>query len=343
MSLIKYLPLVFILLIFSCKNKDKSKGPKPSPPVVVDVLVARPQQIDNDLEVNGTVIANEFVELRPEISGRLTYLNVPEGNYVTQGTVIARINDADLRAQLSKIKAQLSLAEKTVDRYRQLLDINGINQSDYDVAVNTVSSYKADLAYTQAQLDKTVIRAPFSGTVGLKQVSMGAYVTSSNVIATIQQTDKVKIDFTLPDIYSGIVEKGTEVSIVSTDSTTDKSLKAQVIAIEPQVIVSSRSLKVRALLENKTVHPGSFVKVIVDAGTDNNAILVPTSAIIPNDKNKQLVVVKNGKSEFVTVKTGLRLEDKVAIVEGLAEGDSVVVTGVLFAKKGAIVKVRSAK
>ena len=168
-------------------------------------MVAKPRPISNQIEANGSVMANEYVELHPEISGRIVYLNVPEGGSVTKGAVIARINDADLQATLEKSRAQLELYQKSEERAHRLLDINGINQSDYDLAVSNVNSTKADIDYTQAQLDKTVIRAPFDGVVGLRQVSPGAYVTPANIIATVQQLDKIKVDFTLPEQYAGII------------------------------------------------------------------------------------------------------------------------------------------
>src|SRR5437868_6430309 len=132
------------LLFFSCKDKPKTPKPRETPPPVVDVIIASPQQVTNSIEVNGTVLANEYVELHPEVSGRITYLNVKEGDHIEKGSIIARINDADLAAQLQKSKVQLEIAEKTEERYKKLLDINGINQSDYDAALNTVQGLRAD-------------------------------------------------------------------------------------------------------------------------------------------------------------------------------------------------------
>ena len=195
--------MVFFVLYFltACKGKPETNVPKQLPPTVVDIIVVSPQALTNAIEANGSVVANEYVELHPEVSGRLTYLNVPEGSHVSQGTLIARINDADLQAQMAKSKVQLDLAQKTEERYKQLLAVNGINQSDYDNALNQVNGLKADIQYTQTLIDKTVIKAPFSGVVGLRQISPGAFVTPSSVIATIQQLDKIKIDFTLPEQY----------------------------------------------------------------------------------------------------------------------------------------------
>jgi membrane fusion protein (multidrug efflux system) len=332
-------------LIFSyCKNKPtasaNTKSEKTIP--IVDVIIAAPQTITNVIEANGTVIAEEYVELRPEISGRLTYLNVPEGKNIAKGTVIARVNDADLRAQMAKSKVQLDLAQTTVDRYKKLLDINGLNQADYDAAVNQVNSLKADIVYTQALVDKTVIRAPFGGVAGLRGISPGAYVSPSTVIATLQQTNQVKIDFTLPDVYGNVIKKGMLVT-VEVDAASKDIRKAIIVATEPGANTDTRNLKVRALLQGGTANPGAFVKVHIDAGQSRTSIKVPTNCIIPDDKNNQVVLVKNGMASFVNIKTGIREASTVEVVQGIKAGDSVVVTGVLFARPKNPVQVRSVK
>ncbi|MFT3823754.1 MAG: efflux RND transporter periplasmic adaptor subunit [Chitinophagaceae bacterium] len=334
--------LLALFTIAGCKEKKTASQPKSAAPPVVDVIVAAPQSVSVGVEANGTVIANEFVELRPEVSGRLIYLNVPEGSFVQAGTVIARVNDADLKAQLEKTKVLLDLAQKTEERYKKLLAVNGLNQSDYDVVQNQVSGYKADIAYTQALIDKTVVKAPFSGVVGLKQVSPGAFVTTASIIATMQQVNKTKIDFTLPEEYSNIVRKGGLVDIVL-DSDKAARRKARIIAIEPQVNQATRNLVVRAILEQGTANPGSFAKVYLTSQVNKNAIMVPTNCIIPDDKNKQLVLVKDGKAVFANVETGIREANNVEVVKGVNPGDSIVVTGVLFARPKAVVKVRNVK
>ncbi|MDP4130750.1 MAG: efflux RND transporter periplasmic adaptor subunit [Bacteroidota bacterium] len=337
------LGVLFILSLFSaCKNKQDLSKKKPEADIYVDALIASSQPITNTIEVNGTVVANEYVELHPEASGRITYLNVPEGKRIAAGTVIACINNADLEAQLNKSKVQLDLAEKTEERNKQLLAVNGINQSDYDISLNAVNGFKADIAYNQALLDKTILKAPFSGIIGLRQVSLGAYVSPTTLIATLLQLDRIKIDFTLPEGYGSVLKVGGTVD-VELDAASNTKKKARIIAIEPQVNQSSRSLTVRAILENSNPNPGAFVKVYVNAGVDKNAILVPTNALIPNDKDNQMILVKNGRASFVNVTAGLRLANNVVITRGLKEGDTVVVTGVLFARPKAKLDVRSIK
>ena len=168
-------PILLAILQVSCGGKKDPPAKASNSPTVVDVMVAATRKIDNTLEANGTVVANESVELHPEATGRITYLYIPEGTRVAKGTLLVRINDADLQAQLAKSKVQLELAEKTEERLRKLLAVNGVNQADYDAALNQVNGLKADITYTQALIDKTEIRAPFDGVIGLRQVSLGAY------------------------------------------------------------------------------------------------------------------------------------------------------------------------
>jgi membrane fusion protein (multidrug efflux system) len=334
--------IVLLVATVSCKNKQDDKKPTTTPPTVVDVLVASPQKISNTVEVNGTVVAAEYVELHPEVSGRLTYLNVPEGSRIEKGTLMAKINDADLQAQIAKTKVLLELAQKTEERYRKLLSINGINQADYDAILNQVNGYKADLVYTQALIDKTVVKAPFSGIVGLRQISPGAFVTTASIIATIQQVDKLKVDLTVPETYAKMLHKGNTVDVVL-DNGTGAKQKSTIIAVEPQANLATRNLKVRAVLDNGRANPGGFVKAYLDAGDDNKAILIPTNCLIPDDKNNQVIVVKDGKAVFVSVKTGVRQANVVEITDGVKSGDTVVITGVLFARPKAKLKIRSVK
>lgn len=327
----------------ACASKEQERlQPKKNPPPVVDVIIAQTKTISNVLEANGTVIANESVELHPEATGRLIYLNIPEGSYITKGTVLARVNDADLRAQLNKLKVQLQLYQQNEERLRKLLDINGVNQADYDAALNLVNSTKADIDYTEALIDKTIVRAPFNGVIGLRQVSPGAYVSPTSIIATLQQTNELKIDFTLPEEYSNIIKIGSTVD-VEVDAANQIHRKATIIATEPQVNQTTRNIKVRAILQKGKGNPGAFVKVFIDAGSNNKAIMVPTNCIIPNDIDKQLIVVKNGKANFVNVETGVRDSANVAITKGINPGDTIVVTGVLFARDKNPVNVRNVK
>ncbi len=221
------------------------------------------------------------------------------------------------------------------------MSIGGINQADYDVVLNQVNTLKADLAVLQAQLDKTVIKAPFAGTLGLRMISMGAYLTPATVITTIQQVNQLKIDFSVPEFYAQKIKKGAVVHVQSADNKTKAD--AVVIATEPVINATTRNLKVRAVLKGQAFNLGAFVKISIDASAPANSILIPSNCIIPESTVKKVVVVKDGIGQLVEVETGERNEGLVQIIKGLSVGDSIAVSGVLFVKPNSPVKVRSVK
>jgi membrane fusion protein, multidrug efflux system len=338
-SKILYLLLVSISLFISCGDVKKDDKLKDKPPVKVDVIIAGIEDIPKNIEVNGTVLSNEMVELHPEISGRLIYLNIPDGQKVEQGTILARVNDADLQAQLEQQKSQLTLAKKNEQRMKTLLAVNGVNQADYDAVQNQVTSLEASVKVITAQIDKTIIKAPFSGTLGLRMVSLGAYVTPQTIIGTLQQIDKIKIDFTVPESYIDLVKVGNIVSIQSNNNNDKRT--AKISAIEPQINTSTRNLKVRAILESGLVNPGVFVKVLLNQ--KGKGFVVPTNAIIPDAFSNQVVVIKDGKALFKNVETGVRTADIVELTSGVSEGDSIVVSGVLFVRANEKVEIKKVK
>jgi len=336
MHLIKYSVLIPAIVLFAgCKDK-KAEPKKAAPPVSVDVMIVEETDFSSSIEVNGTVLSEDMIELRPEISGRITYLNIPDGALVLKGTVLVKINDADLQAQLEQQKIQLDLAVKTEQRLKSLLAVNGIDQATYDAALTEVRLREANIKVLHAQIEKTVIRAPFTGRLGLRQVSLGAYVSPTTLIGTLQQTDKIKIDFTVPETYEKLIKVGNMILVETTSS--GEKLPAEIKAIEPQINTATRNLKVRAVLKSGTLRPGTFVKVYITS--DKKAIVVPTNAIIPEALSNIVVVVKKNKAVFKNVETGMRTSDKVEILSGIEPGDSVVVAGVLFVRPGGSVKVK---
>lgn len=326
------------LFVFACNEKPKSADKfNPNAPVSVDITIAETQKVEKQIEVNGTVLANDFVELHPEVNGRVTFLQIPEGKLITMGTVIAKLNDADLQAQLAKANAQLELAVITENRNKQLLAIKGMNQSDYDASLQQVKSLQADVAYTKSLIEKTILKAPFTGQIGLRQVSLGAYINTTTTIATIQKLDQLKLDFTIPEVYASYVRVGKIVNI-ATASSNGTNLTGTITAIEPQIISASRNLKVRTSFKGKVL-PGAYAKVYLEETNAKPSIMVPSNVIIPDSKSKQIVIVKNGQAKFINVETGYRTQTAVEITKGLQVGDSIIVAGMLFVKDGSKLKI----
>jgi membrane fusion protein (multidrug efflux system) len=334
----------FILLILSsCSNNPEQKAKASAPPLGVDAMVVKPASFNYSVDASGTVQAQEFVELKPEMSGRIVMLNINEGSQVKQNDLLAKLNDDDLKAQLQKAQSQHEIAERNLARLSKLKEAEGLNQQEYDIAENQVNNLKADIDYTRAMIRKTEIRAPFNGLIGLRNVSIGAFVSNTDILATLQQVDKLKVDFVLPENQLNILQKGMNVLV--NDPRTTEQYEAKIIAIEPQINATTRNIKVRAQLEQKAfkLSPGSFVKVLISVDKRSNAILVPTNCIIPDSRNKKIVVIKNGKAQFTPVETGYRAEDKVEITKGLAVGDTIALNGILYLRPDIAVKVNSVK
>ena len=339
-------PCFFILLLsiifLSCQDKkDKESASTPSgppPALSVEGLIAKPESLSTDIEVPGTILAFESTEIHPETSGRLVQLNINEGKYVSKGALLAKIFDGDLRAQLNKLEIQLKIADQTEKRQAQLLKIQGISQQEYDLSLLHVYNLKADMDIIQQEIRKTEIRAPFSGRLGLKNVSPGAYVSPMTVLTTISQVDRLKIQFNVPERYSRQVENGMDIHFTVDGS--PKTFVASVLATEVAVEENTRSLAVRAAVKNKdaTLVPGAFAQVRLVVGESEDAMLVPNNAIIPVGRKKQIFLYKGGKASMAEVVTGVRDSTNIQIIEGIKPGDTVSTTGVLFLRQGSDVQ-----
>jgi membrane fusion protein, multidrug efflux system len=329
----------------ACGGKKKKEaasntaGPAKNQPIAVDGYIVKSELFQDNIEVPGTIVANEVAEIHPEVSGRIVMLNVQEGRYVGRGAVLAKLYDGDLQAQLRKVQVQLELAKKTEERQAQLLKIQGISQQDYDISLLQVNNLRADIGILQTSVAKTVVRAPFSGKLGLNTISPGSYVTPASVIAVISQTDQLKLDFSVPEKYSGQIKVGQLVTFKLDGS--KKELGAKVIATESNVAETTRSLTVRAAIMGKddALLPGAFAKVQLSFDPDPNALLIPTQAVLPQARGKKVILYKGGTAIFADVTTGTRDSARVQITDGVKVGDTVVVTGLLSVRPEAKIKI----
>jgi len=333
----KYSPLliIFTFLLFSCKSEKKDApaagagGPKPDMPVQVEGFIVVNKNLAENLEVPGSLQPFEETEIRPEISGRLVSMNIQEGGAVSQGAVLAKLFDGDLQAQLKKLQVQLDIAKKTLERQQELLKIQGISQQEVDLSELQVNNIKADIELVRVSISKTEIRAPYAGRLGLRNVSLGAYVTPANLLTTLRQVNRLKLDFTVPEKYGNLFSKGKNVKFTVAGSR--RNYSASVIATEAAVAAETRSLKVRASVvdADAALLPGTFAKVLLNTSGTGEALVVPTQAVIPQARGKKLVVYKNGTPDFRDVETGVRDQDFVQILEGVSLGDTIVTTGLL--------------
>lgn len=310
-----------------------------TPPVGVNVFVAQQVPLEETIQTTGTLMANEEVELRAELPGRITALAFREGSSVMKGDVLARINAAEIQAQLNKNKLAIRLAEQRVERNKKLLQIQGISQEEFDVLQNELDALKADRDVLQAQLEKSEIRAPFSGTIGLRSVSEGAFVTNQQLIAVLRQVQPVKVDFSVAENYMGRIRNGDRIRF--TIGSGVKEYEGTIYAIEPSVDAGTRSIRIRALASGDAAAllPGAFAKVKIALRTEV-ALLVPTQAVVPVLKGKQLFLVHAGKADTVTITTGIRNDTAVQVLSGLRAGDTVITTGLMQLRPGNDVKIK---
>lgn len=324
-----------LLVLVSCGEKKSKVGATPTakqPVTKANGFIVRTSALADDIEVPGTLVANEMVEIHPEISGRLDYLNIKEGSYVNEGAILAKLYDGDLVAQLKKLEVQLAMAQTTEQRQAQLLAIESIPKQDYDIALLNVNTIKADIAILKINIGKTIIRAPFSGKVGLKNISRGAYVTPATNIATLYQTNILKLDFSLPEKYITEIKQGQLVTFTTPGNS--KQYTATVSVTNPLVTETTRSLTVRATVQkpDASLLPGGFAQVLLRFEPSSPALVVPSQAIVPTARGKRVILYEGGEAKFTDVTTGLRDSATVQITSGLKLGDTVLVTGLLSIK-----------
>lgn len=304
-------------------------------PLPVSVIKLQKETLSNQLQVSGTILPNESVDLKPEIAGLVTKINFKEGQYVTKGTPLVYLNDEELQAQFQRLQYTQKLFQTQENRQKQLLAREAISQEEYDIVLNQYNTALSDIKLVEAQLQKTVIRAPFNGILGLRQVSEGSVINSSNVIVSIVNIDPIKIEFSIPERYSSQVAVGSPIFFSSESSS--EEVQGRVYAFEPQIDAATRTIKLRAESPNKggKFLPGMFVKIRFVLEVQEDALMVPAEAVIPELSGyKVFVVGADGKAEQRLIEIGTRTDTQVQVISGLNEGDMVLTTGVMQVRQG---------
>jgi len=318
-------------------------GGKGGPGTSVEGVVVATTKFDSNLEISGSVEANESVVLRSEVAGLVTGIFFKEGSNVSKGALLVKVNDRDIQAQLREALSKESLSATNENRAKQLLQKGAISKEEYDTSLADLQSLKAQAQLIRAQLAKTSIIAPFSGKVGLRSISVGEYLTPATTIANLLSINPVKINFSVPEKYAGQIKLGSEIKFTTDGSS--KTFSGRVFAIEPGIDQQTRTLQIKALAQNPNgeLLPGSFAKVKLALSTLDQAILIPTEAIIPTLKGKVVYLSKDGKAKQVEVQAGTRTAEQIVITNGLKVGDTVLTTGSMSLKPGSPVKVKLVK
>jgi membrane fusion protein, multidrug efflux system len=328
----------------SCGSKaedNTQQSLKRGTPMVVNGVIAKPRPLNNIVRSSGTVLASESVELVAESAGRIDKILFKEGEHVKKNELLVKINDDDLQAQLKKTDLQIQLSTEQSERQRQLYEKKLISKEEFDISLNQLNSQKADHENLIASIRKREIRAPFNGRIGLRYISEGGYVTQTTRIASIQKINPLKVDFAIPEKYSGQVAVGDVVRFQIDEG--KLQFTGKLYAIEPRIDPATRTLQLRALFDNKSekVLPGSYTQIELQLKKIQDALMVPTQAIIPTLKGQTILIRKNGVVASRQINIGIRTASDVQILDGLLPGDTVITTGIMQLRPGMSVTVRA--
>lgn len=338
------IPLLGILFV-ACENKIE-KSPKKAATVnvdagklPVDIIVAQEQQLNQEEAVVGTMMPYREVSIVSELPQKITQVTFKDGSYVSRGAVLYKLNDADIRSRLKQVAAELKLAQLNKNRLANLLKTETVRPQEHDEAVMRFQSLAAQQELLQVDLEKTVIRAPFSGKIGISKVHLGAYVMPGAGLVTLQDQSSIKINFSVPEKYLPLIQSGSKVRF--TAELSDQEYSATIIATEPGLDAQSRSLQVQAITQNTDgkFRAGLSAKVyfhVIDKGA--KGIMIPTEALAPGEKGYTVFVIKNGMAKPKAVTISNRTETDAVITSGITSGDSIIVSNMLRLGDGTSVK-----
>lgn len=331
----KYFTLLSLVLLWSCSGEEANKTQKSgSSGLKADVVVIKPKPYGEEISASGSILPNEEVELKAEESGRLMQISFKEGSLVSQGSLLFQIDDREFRAQSKNLEVQLELAKKELKRNKALFEVEALSEEIYDASVNKVAGLESQLELIKVRIDRCRIVAPFSGRIGLRGVSPGAFISVGQPLAYLVKENPYKIEFDVPEIYASEIRAGMPLYAVLQGRA--DTLHAQVYAMEARVNQGSRNLKVRGICESNIqgIMPGSFVNVTLPIFQTDSALLIPAEALIPELNSQKVFKVVNGSIIGQTVNIGKRGPYEIRILSGLQEGDSILVTGILQAREG---------
>ena len=327
--------IVVSLLFLSCSSGNSDgQGQQGPRSINAEGFRVETQPFNVQIRSTGELHSYEEVELRSPVAGNVLSIHFEEGQFVQQGALLVRIDSRTWEAQKNGLEAQLVSAENELLRRRQLFDVEGASQEDVDQAEARVSSLKAQIDELAVRIDLAQIRAPFSGRLGLRDFSPGAFLSQGDRVTRVVQTHKLKINFDIPARYAALAKENMKVKVIS--SSHGDTTYARIYALEPVINPNTRSLHLRGIMENGSGRfvPGDFAQVVMDVEQNENAILIPAESIISELNSQVVYLARNGKAEQREVEIGTRTRGRVHILNGIAEGDTVLITGLMDVRDG---------
>lgn len=334
-SLLLILSLPLMIFLHACASRANepiaaaSTAVAAAPGIPADGHVVTAGEVKQLLEITGTLAANQEVMISSELTKKVVNVPVKEGNVVAKGTLLFQLDDADLQAQLERLRQQEKLAALNENRLKDLIAHDAASQQDYDQAATNLAVLKAEIRALQTTIDKTRIRAPFTGRIGIIRTYPGALVSPSTPLATMVDDAQVKVEFSIPEKYATLVAPGKQQTFsVEGDST---AYKATVISKESFVDQATRTLMVRAIASNAQhkLVVGQSARLSIALRTSGDALQIPSQSLMPSSQGYSVFVLKNGKAQATPVVVGQRDANNVQITSGLQAGDTVITSNQL--------------
>lgn len=312
--------------------------------VPVEVGKVEIMDVKEEVEALGTLAADESVVIAPEIAGRVVALGFKEGEKVTKGQELVKLDTAILEAELKQAQADLTLARDTHERQRSLVQRGAGTQVAMEEAAAKLASSEARVQLAKAKLAQSTILAPFTGVVGLRSVGLGDFVSVGKPLITLTSIDPIKVDFRVPEMLLSSVKVGQTVNL-RVDAVPDTIFAGKIFAIDPVVDINGRAIKLRASIPNAdlALKPGLFSRIAITVAQRPNAMVVPEMAVVPDSEGKIIYVVQDGKAKRVRVELGRRLLGKVEVVKGLTPEMQVITAGQMRLREGSAISVKNAR
>ncbi len=325
--------LVMLAALAACSNAESAGegagGPGGGPPAMpVEAATARADTVVDAILATGQIEALQSIELRPDIEGRLVEILVREGSPVSKGTPLFKIDDAELKAQAAQVEAERDLARQSLTRTRELLSQKASSQAELERAEATMRSSEAQLQLLKVRLGRTVVRAPFSGVMGQRFVSLGDYVTTASRLAALQTVSPQRATFQVPERYAEEVKRGQEVTF-QVAALPGREFTGEVDFVDPIVQLPGRTILVKARVPNpkRELQAGMFIEARLATAVRPDAVVIPEDAVLPLQGSNFVWVVADGKATRRQVELGVRTPGFVEVTSGVEDKEQVVVGG----------------
>ncbi|NNF52616.1 MAG: efflux RND transporter periplasmic adaptor subunit [Gammaproteobacteria bacterium] len=335
--------LTVVLLAGCSEPPEETRSRRGGGPVTVEVAIAGTQVLSDRIEALGTTFANESVTLTAKVTDTVGKVRFEDGQFVEAGTVLVELTNEEEQALLEEAQASLRDAVNQRNRLKDLRAQNVVSASNLDEAEARVDGARARLNTIVARLKDRLVRAPFSGLLGFRQVSEGTLITPGTAITTLDDVSVIKLDFTVPETALAALERGQNIKARSA-AYGQREFEGVVSSIGSRVDPVTRAIVVRALIENpdRALRPGMLMTVQLIT-RERDALVVPESAVIQLGSEAYLFkITDDGRASRQLVRPGARRRGVVEILEGVAEGDQIITEGIIKVRDGTPVKTADA-